>query len=471
MKKSLVRILSLALVVSMLAIGAQAANFESVADQLNTLGVFQGTATGYQLDRAPTRAEAATMLVRLLGKEEAAKAAFEAEETAHPFTDVADWAAPYVAYLYTEGLTKGMSETAFGSDELCSAQMYATFMLRTLGYSDAEGGDFTYADATTFATTKGIADPMVLSGDFLRDQMVVLSYQTLAPKSKDADKTLLAKLVEEGSIDATAATAMTAKIDAMTAYAAASNAAYTEDGMAMDMSADMDLKLTIAGTEMAMDAAMNVAMILAGEDMQMAMDMTTKMGDQTMNIKEWMKDGKVYMDDGTAKTYVDYASMEGMDELFSQILSIKPEDMAVSGLYMVDSITSEAVTGGTKYTMVYSDVMNGVINDVLATMPEEMSGITMSINDLTATITVGTDGALKTMDMTMTMTMNMDALLAAATEAAGEEAVALGDITASVTMSAKINAMGDKVTITFPDFSEFVDASTVTPAPEEAPAA
>ena len=69
MKKSLVRILSLALVVSMLAIGAQAANFESVADQLNTLGVFQGTATGYQLDRAPTRAEAATMLVRLLGKE------------------------------------------------------------------------------------------------------------------------------------------------------------------------------------------------------------------------------------------------------------------------------------------------------------------------------------------------------------------------------------------------------------------
>ena len=47
---------------------ASAASFESTATAMKSMGLFAGTSTGYELDRAPTRAEAATMLVRLLGK-------------------------------------------------------------------------------------------------------------------------------------------------------------------------------------------------------------------------------------------------------------------------------------------------------------------------------------------------------------------------------------------------------------------
>lgn len=56
-------------------VSAGAANFTSSADRLHEVGLFQGTGTTasgapqYDLDRAPTRAEAAVMLVRLLGKE------------------------------------------------------------------------------------------------------------------------------------------------------------------------------------------------------------------------------------------------------------------------------------------------------------------------------------------------------------------------------------------------------------------
>jgi len=93
---------------------ASATNGDAVAaaDKLHSLGLFNGTGTDadgnpmYDLDRAPTRHEAVTMLVRLLGKgDEALAGTWEM-----PFTDVAEWAKPYVGYAYANGLTSGTSE-------------------------------------------------------------------------------------------------------------------------------------------------------------------------------------------------------------------------------------------------------------------------------------------------------------------------------------------------------------------------
>ena len=53
----------------------------------------------FSLGRALTRNEAVTMLVRLLGQEDEALSG----NYAMPFTDVADWAKPYVAYAYSTG--------------------------------------------------------------------------------------------------------------------------------------------------------------------------------------------------------------------------------------------------------------------------------------------------------------------------------------------------------------------------------
>ena len=57
----------------------------------------------YELDRVPTRNEAITMLVALIGKTEQAKAG----NWDIPFTDVEPWARPYVGYAYAHQLTSG----------------------------------------------------------------------------------------------------------------------------------------------------------------------------------------------------------------------------------------------------------------------------------------------------------------------------------------------------------------------------
>ena len=75
MKNSVKRLLALVMTCAMLSVCALAADFTSCADELYDLGLFKGTGTDangnpeYSLDAAPTRAEAVTMLVRLLGKE------------------------------------------------------------------------------------------------------------------------------------------------------------------------------------------------------------------------------------------------------------------------------------------------------------------------------------------------------------------------------------------------------------------
>ena len=175
---------------------ALAANFTHCADALNKMELFSGTKHGYELERAPTRAEAAVMLVRLLGQEENAKN----KKYTIPFQDVPAWAVPYVGWLYENNLTVGMSSTKFGTTQLCSAQQYATFLLRTLGY--AEGDGYTYETALDYAKTLGVLDTANYDSKvFLRDHMVAMSYTALSRPTKTGADMLLDALITQGSVN------------------------------------------------------------------------------------------------------------------------------------------------------------------------------------------------------------------------------------------------------------------------------
>ena len=177
---------------AMLTASAFAANYTNCADSLHEMGLFQGTQNGYDLDRTPTRAEAAVMLVRLLGKEAEAKAL---TYTA-PFTDLKGWEKPYVQYLYSNGLANGTNRTTFNPTGKCTAQMYAVFLLRALGYSDT--ADFSYANAIETAREQGIYDTGIINvQNFLRD---AASYTALSVSPKNSEGTLLDQLVSENAI-------------------------------------------------------------------------------------------------------------------------------------------------------------------------------------------------------------------------------------------------------------------------------
>ncbi len=122
MKKRIVSLVVVVCIMLGFTIPAEAAYAKSpaepLADILYAENLFKGTGMTerdepiYQLYGSVTRAQAITMLVRILGKESEALENQESYET--PFTDVPVWAVPYVGYAYENRLTSGTSATTFG---------------------------------------------------------------------------------------------------------------------------------------------------------------------------------------------------------------------------------------------------------------------------------------------------------------------------------------------------------------------
>ena len=164
----------------------------NTADALNELGLFLGTDTGYKLDRQLRRSDGIALLVRLLGKEAEAKSG----KYAHPFTDVADWLSPYVAYAKETGLTTGVDDTHYGSEMAMSRAQFFTMVLRALGYAD--GTDFTWDAPYALAGEVGLSETDEAAESFTRGDAVVTFWRALAAKTKGTDTALSATLVSAG---------------------------------------------------------------------------------------------------------------------------------------------------------------------------------------------------------------------------------------------------------------------------------
>ena len=162
------------------------------ADKLASLGLFQGTNEGYQLDNTPTRMQGLVMLIRLLGLENEAKS----YEESSPFTDLT-WGQEYAAYAYANSLTQGTTSTTFSPNVSLNAKSYITFLLRALGYDDS-AGDFAWDSVLPFAEEKGLlaagsADTLA-TVTLNRGDMVDLSYAALTCALKEGGQTLAEKL-------------------------------------------------------------------------------------------------------------------------------------------------------------------------------------------------------------------------------------------------------------------------------------
>lgn len=202
MRRILALFLTLALLCSAVpaALAAETSG-QTAAEALYTLGLFRGTGTDakgqpvFELDRAPTRYEALVMLVRLLGKE--AEALAGSWETS--FSDVAEWARPYVGYAYVNGLTVGTGETTFGGELWITAPQYLTFVLRALGYDSAT--DFRWDAAWELSDEIGLTEngARFAEGTFLRDSVAAVSFRALQTALKGGGETLGEKLIAEGA--------------------------------------------------------------------------------------------------------------------------------------------------------------------------------------------------------------------------------------------------------------------------------
>lgn len=172
--------------------------YEQIAEMLKSIGMFNGTDRGFELDRQPTRAEAAVIIVRLLGKENEAKE----KNYGHPFSDVPQWADPYVGYLYHNKITSGVSNTKYASDDLINAQQFMTLLLRVLGYDD-KNGDFQWDKSLQKAVEINLVSEKFAKAfeqdtyPFIRDDVVYLLIRLLDTKVKSSENTLMEKLINE----------------------------------------------------------------------------------------------------------------------------------------------------------------------------------------------------------------------------------------------------------------------------------
>jgi len=138
--RNLKRALSLALasvmLLGMMVVGTSAAysdidvydNVEAI-EVLKAVGIMVGDENGnFNPDNKVTRQEMAVVMANLMDYRVASY-----KGTA-PFADVADWAEPYVAACYTNGITSGMGEGYYGAAEYVTTAQAALMLMKALGY-------------------------------------------------------------------------------------------------------------------------------------------------------------------------------------------------------------------------------------------------------------------------------------------------------------------------------------------------
>ena len=429
-------LVSMLLVVGMF-VAAGASSYDHCADQLKALGLFQGTEQGYELDRAPTRAEAATMLVRLLGKEADAQ---KLEYTA-PFTDLEDWQKPYVQYLYDNELTSGATETTFEPESLCSAQMYTTFLLRALGYSDAEAADFTYQDAITFGESIGLVDYANCNQQkFLRDHIAAMSLTALNTAVKgEEDTVLLEKLVADGAVAQADAKDLLAFFDSFNSYVKASEqmSAASQSDMTMSIAASVDMDdVQVMSLDMPIDVKLDMDMEQMDQSKiamtgKVKVEMNEELVDPGMETKVeqdiayYYTDGVFYMNMGGQKVKMDMSFEDMMQQMGDLSAMQKTEPIC-----MIDSIEKSGNTSTVTYS---ASGMNGLIDSVLQNMGMTTADMGVTIDDMSAKVTVSND-MIKSMDVAMQLTMTVEDQT----------------MTMDVTMNCTVNKLGSGVTVTLP---------------------
>ncbi|MBQ9985664.1 MAG: transporter substrate-binding domain-containing protein [Oscillospiraceae bacterium] len=409
MKKTLKIFAIMAAICALLAITAFAANFEHCGDALNELGLFKGTQNGYELDREPTRAEAAVVLARLLGGEEEA---LSLSYTA-PFADVPDWVKPYVQFLYDKGITKGTSETSFGATELCTAQQYATFLLRVLGYNDNTNGDFRYMDADWDAWEIGIYDGANYPWyGFSRGNMVAMTYTALSLPVKSFTAAsggviLLEKLSDESKIkgaDKLLRTfedyqrfegALSDFVDAKKVSATAITETFGEDTIGYGK---MHQETSYVFEKNAENPEKNKLELEVNERFERKNHSWTYPDIQESSGRLWYKDGYMYYTGDRYIHYGDTSDKEGEERTFDFAETQMPDLDKYRNICLCDFASGERVEADSNVTeyriekydgeTITAEICNGKLVSVKAEGKSKSGWYTISIEDIKTDNTV-----------------------------------------------------------------------------------
>lgn len=176
----------LALSLSIPVLAAEAGSeVETAADYLFQHGIMLGDENGeMQLESGLTRAQLATVLARLAGDLEHIQTDLTYYTGQCKFSDVPEWAKPYVGYCYTNGLMLGYDTGAFGADDSVTPAAACTVVLRYMELPDV---DWDYSTACQTALNLGLTTAeTVKKTEVTRGDLAVLLYRALAAPEQEA---------------------------------------------------------------------------------------------------------------------------------------------------------------------------------------------------------------------------------------------------------------------------------------------
>ena len=146
--------------------------YETEAQKLQSVGLLYGNENGLDLLKPLTRIEAATMLLRALGK------STTAETTVQTFSDVpiTHWGYGAAENAYSLGLIKGIGEDMFAPDDMVTGPQFATMVLRAGNHTD-----FNWEDALNILVNEGIVstENIATMDFFTRGDMAKIIYEAI----------------------------------------------------------------------------------------------------------------------------------------------------------------------------------------------------------------------------------------------------------------------------------------------------
>ena len=165
--RNLKRALSLGLTATMISglmvMGSSAASYTDVTSEQNQeaievlkeVGIMVGDDKGnFNPEAKVTRNEMAVVMSNLM--------AYNVKTYANtsPFTDVPEWAEPYVAACYTNGITSGYDAKTYGGSDTVTTGQAALMLLKALGYFQysADFGSDWLVETTKNGSTAGLFD-------------------------------------------------------------------------------------------------------------------------------------------------------------------------------------------------------------------------------------------------------------------------------------------------------------------------
>lgn len=190
-------VLSLSLSIPALAAESET-EVETAAAYLFQHGIMLGDSNGeMHLESGLTRAQLATVLTRLNGDLEYIQTDLTYYAGQCKFSDVPEWAKPYVGYCYTNGLMLGYDTGAFGADDGVTPAAACTVVLRYMELPDV---DWDYSTACRTALDLGLTSAeTVKKTEVTRGDLAVMLYRALAGTEQESPPTGNADAVRIGS--------------------------------------------------------------------------------------------------------------------------------------------------------------------------------------------------------------------------------------------------------------------------------